>query len=106
MQTERAIASRQPPHPLWYMYHRECHGLSGLTGPWAPSVRACMLPSDSYPACQVITGGAALLVCGAASAVLKLQEEARAEEARDKSHWASSIFAGSACLQVHRMQSL
>ena len=34
----------------------------------------------SYPACGLITDSAALLVFDAASAVLKLQEEARAEE--------------------------
>ena len=34
------------------------------------------------PACTLITGSAALLVCGAASALPKLQEEARAGEQR------------------------
>ncbi len=56
------------------------------------------------PACKLITGSAALLVCGAASALLKLQERPELES-RDRSCQAADSFIGSACLQwlyLHR----
>ena len=64
-----------------------------------------MLPSNSYTACRLITGSAALLVSDAASALLTLQEEARVAEQRQVvtgSIW----IAGSVCLQEHCVQSL
>ena len=43
---------------------------------------ASMHPSNSEAACSHMSGSAALVVCGAASALLKLQAEARAGERR------------------------
>ena len=57
-------------------------GRTRTTNMLGHSVRACMLPSNSYTACRLTTGSAALLVCDAASALLTLQEEARVAEQR------------------------
>ena len=56
-------------------------------------------------ACRLITGSAALLVWGAASALLKLQVEARAGEQRQRRQ-AADATVGSASQRVLSMQCL
>ena len=67
-------------------------------------VEGCMLACGGTsvldPACRLITGSAALLVCVAASAVLKLQQEARAGK-QYRLQWVAD--PDSACLQVHSL---
>ena len=57
-------------------------GVQALVPLLATGPTQCEHASVQNPACRLITGSAALLVCGAASALLKLQQDTRAGEQR------------------------